>query len=53
METTYTIATLEDFDSFLADLTKAMIAANPAGWPVTKIALDKIVQDSRAELPST
>jgi hypothetical protein len=53
LKTTYQITSLEDFDRFLANLIPALMAANPAAWPVTKIALDKIVEDTRAELSLT
>jgi hypothetical protein len=40
-------------DRFLANLIPALMAANPPAWRVTKIALDKIVADTRAELSLT
>jgi len=53
LETSYQITSVEDFDHFLADLIPALTAAAPAIWPMTKIALDKIVTDTRAELSLT
>jgi hypothetical protein len=53
LETTYQITSLEDFEQFLADFVPVLMAAAPAAWPVTKIALDQIVQLTRAELSLT
>jgi hypothetical protein len=49
---TYTIQTLDEFEAFMADLTVALIKANPAGWLVIKIGLDGLANMTRAMLPA-
>jgi hypothetical protein len=53
LETNYQITTLEDVEQFLNDFIPVLKAADPAAWPATKKALDRLAEDTRTELSLT